>query len=263
MLKLIWMSDPHFVHQGTVLRHDPRVRLTAAIDHINQHHADSAFCVISGDMVNRGTQEDYAQLRETLDRLAIPYMPMVGNHDDRTLFRKNLPLPDSCMEQFIQYAVTTPAGTVICLDTLKPGSDAGEVCGHRADWLRRTLETSSETPVYLFMHHPPMALGLPMQDTDRMEDGDGFLELIKTHGNVKHMFIGHVHRPINGSASGIPFATMRSILYQAPAPVPEWDWDTFKPGEEAPAYGVLSFSEMGVNLQYTQFCDYEDGLISV
>ena len=166
------------------------------------------------------------------------------------------------MEEFVQYTAPTNAGNFICLDTLKAGSDAGEFCSERTDWLRGTLEASGETPAYLFMHHPPMPLGLPMQDTDRMEEGEKFLELIAAHGNVRHLFIGHVHRPITGSANGIPFATMRSILYQAPAPVPEWDWDSFKPGEEAPAYGVLTLSEHGVNLQYTQFCNYEDGVVS-
>jgi len=262
MLKIVWMSDPHFVHHGTVLQHDPRVRLTAAISHINQHHGDSAFCVISGDMVNRGTREDYSALRVHLDTLSVPYLPMVGNHDDRELFRENLPLPATCMEAFIQYSIETDSGTLVCLDTLKPGSDAGELCAARLDWLARTLETAGDCPVYLFMHHPPMALGLPMQDTDGLENGVEFLELLARLENVKHLFIGHVHRPITGTVHGIPFATMRSVLYQAPAPKPDWNWDTFRPGDEAPCFGILTLSDLGVNLQYTQFCNYEDGVIS-
>ena len=82
MLKAIWMSDPHFTHEGNVLGHDPRVRLQAAIGHINQHHSDSTYCIISGDMVNRGTVTDYKTLYSTMSTLSVPILPMVGNHDD-------------------------------------------------------------------------------------------------------------------------------------------------------------------------------------
>ncbi|MFK7737537.1 MAG: metallophosphoesterase, partial [Pirellulaceae bacterium] len=85
MTKLIWMSDPHFALEGDVWGHDPRERLKAAIDHINIHHSDAAMCVISGDLVNSGTQADYEGVRTRLDTLAIPYFPMVGNHDKRDL----------------------------------------------------------------------------------------------------------------------------------------------------------------------------------
>ncbi len=51
---------------------------------------------------------------------------------------------------------------------------------------------------------------------------------------------------------------MRSVLYQAPAPRPEWDWESFHPSEEAPNIGVMTISNADVNLQYEQFCRFED-----
>ena len=261
MLKLIWLSDLHFVAEGDVLGHDPRVRVQAAIDFINRHHADSDLCVLSGDLVNRGTLEDYGALAERLSGLNLPVLPMVGNHDDRQLLRAALSLPEDGMADFVQYAVQTAQGMIICLDTQKPGSDGGELCAERRAWLQDVLRTHADTPAYLFMHHPPMALGLPMQDVDKLDDGEGVLDLICGHANVRHLFIGHVHRPITGTVKGIPFATMRSVLYQAPAPVPAWDWDSFQPGEEAPNLGVLTIGELGVNLQYVQFCSFDEGVI--
>ncbi|WP_419905315.1 phosphodiesterase [Kiloniella sp.] len=262
MLKSIWMSDPHFSHEGDVLGHNPRVRIEAAVSYVNAHHSDSSFCFISGDMVNRGTVADYNALAAYLDKLKVPFLPMVGNHDDRELFRSTFSLPDTCMVDFIQYSVQTDEGLFVCLDTQKSGSDAGEFCEIRRDWLRKVLAEAADTPVYLFMHHPPMKLGLPMQDTENMENGEAFLQLLAEYSNVEHLFIGHVHRPITGTVKGIPFATMRSVLYQAPSPLPEWGWETFKPSEEAPNLGVLTISNADVNLQYLQFCDYRMGTSS-
>lgn len=262
MLKAIWMSDPHFTHVGDILGHDPRIRLQAAIDHINQHHHDARFCVISGDMVNRGSEADYDALSNLLDQLIVPVLPMVGNHDDRFIFRSKMPLPNLCMEDFIQFSVSTPGGWVLCLDTQKHGSDAGEFCAQRRAWLRRALKDAGSTPVYIFLHHPPMPLGLPMQDSENMENGEVFLDLLSEFECVKYLFIGHVHRAITGTIKGIPFSTMRSILYQAPPPRPDWNWGTFKPSEEAPGLGVLTVENEAVNLQFEQFCKFDHGIRS-
>jgi len=250
MTKLIWMSDLHFVAKGRIQDHDPCARLQAAIDHVNDHHQDAEFCIISGDMVDRGGAEEYAAVNQMLARLSIPFYPMVGNHDNRALFREHLPVPrDSCSE-FIQYAVETEDAVLLCLDTLTPGSDAGTFCSARRDWLVEKLDQYSDQRVILFMHHPPAPLGLPMQDQDRLRDGPAFLSLISERPNIQHMCIGHVHRPITGVVRGTPFTTMRSVLYQAPAPRPAWDWQSFAPSKEAPNLGIISLDSQDLVIQF-------------
>ena len=254
------MSDLHFDHESSLLGHDTRVRLQAAIEHINQHHDDCQYCIISGDLVNQGSLTTYAALSELLNTLKIPLLPMVGNHDNRQHVRSQFALPDNCMNNFVQYSVPIENGLIVCLDTLKSGADSGELCRERSEWLEHVLKSAGNTPVFLFMHHPPMALGLPMQDSDNLEQGDQFLDLLAHHNNVKHLFIGHVHRRITGTIRGIPFATMSSVLFQAPAPRPHWSWDSFKPASEAPNIGAISIRNADVNLQYLQFCPYETGI---
>lgn len=262
MFKAVWMSDLHFTWNDDVLGHDPRIRLRRAIRHINDTHSDAHICVISGDMVNRGTMQDYQALRQELDTLAVPYAPMVGNHDDCRALRETLPLPDTCMADFVQYCIETPEGILACLDTQRAGSDAGEFCKARSDWLRRIATQYGDLPLFLFLHHPPMALGLPMQDSENMVNGADFLNMITQIPSVRYMFIGHVHRPISGTIKGIGYSTMRSVLYQAPAPRPAWNWDSFAPAEEAPNIGIITITDGDVNLQYEQFCTYETGTLA-
>jgi len=258
--KLIWMSDPHFLAEGDVAGHDPRRRLSAAVEYVNRHHNDSEMCIISGDLVNLGGRADYIALKSELDRLQMPYLPMMGNHDERAVFRSVLQVPEGCMEEFVQFSLPISDGLIICLDTHKVGSSAGEFCQARQEWLRDILTISGDTPVFLFLHHPPMPLGLPMQDQIGMEGGAGFLDLIAGFENVSYMFIGHVHRPISGVVRGIGYSTMRSVLYQAPPPRPSWDWDSFSPAQEAPQIGVVTLNGPEVCLHYEQFCRFETGV---
>jgi len=93
-----------------------------------------------------------------------------------------------------------------------------------------------------------------------LEEADAFLDIVAAHPQVKHLFMGHVHRVTAGTVRGIPFASLGAVSFQAPAPRPVWDWDTFVPPKEAPQLGVLHIGQDNVVLQYTQFCDYAVGV---
>ncbi len=259
MTKIIWMTDPHFQNTGLIDTLNPRTRLQAAIEHMNTHHSDADFMVLTGDLIGDDIEGDYVRIAEYLARSKIPVYPMVGNNDDRAGFRKNLSLPENTMSEFIQYKLEETDATFLCLDTHMMGSHAGQFCDARQTWLRDVLSACID-PVYVFMHHPPMDLHLPKQDEIKLTESDAFLDLIGERGKVKHLFIGHVHRPTSGTIRGIPFATLGALSFQAPAPQPAWDWEGFVPAREAPHYGVLYVDDGNVTLQYTQFCVYEHGI---
>lgn len=259
MTKIIWMTDPHFQNEGLVGDLNPRTRLKAAIDHMNTHHADADFMVLTGDLVGDDIEGDYTLLAHYLAQSKIPVYPLVGNNDDRAGFRAHLTLPGNVMNDFIQYGLDTPDALFLCLDTHMIGSHAGQFCTARQAWLTEQL-SRTDKPTYVFMHHPPMDLHLPPQDSIKLQEGDAFLDLIRDQ--VKQLFIGHVHRPTSGTIQGIPFATLGALSFQAPAPRPAWDWDSFVPAQEAPHYGVLYVENGDVTLQYTQFCAYDLGIES-
>jgi 3',5'-cyclic AMP phosphodiesterase CpdA len=164
------------------------------------------------------------------------------------------------MSDFTQYFIDTSDGRFIFLDKHNAGSHAGALCEPRLMWLDQTLADAGPKPVYIFMHHPPHALGLPKQDEIKLQDADAFFEIVLKHANVKHLFMGHVHRPTCGTVKGIPFATIGAVSFQAPPPKPDWDWDSFRPPEEAPHLAVLDVVNGDVTLQYIQFCRFEVGM---
>lgn len=260
MTKFIWMSDPHFQNTGTIAGLDPRARLSQAMKHANANYSDAEFILLTGDLVGDDSSSDYAALARFLDWSKLPVHSMMGNDDVRSHFRAHLPVLPGTMPDFIQYRIEMPDGSILlCLDTHKVGSHAGHLCETRLAWLKQELEATDQ-PIYIAMHHPPFALGLPAQDQIALDDGTAFMDLITQYPHVKHLFAGHVHRPTSGTRRGIPFSTIGAISFQAPGPRPEWDWDSFKAATEASHYAVVELDRGDVTIQPVQFCAVDYGV---
>jgi len=93
-----------------------------------------------------------------------------------------------------------------------------------------------------------------MQDQVQNNYGDKLLDLLCAAPNVRHLFFGHVHRPISGSFRGMNFTALQSTAIQAPLPYPAWGWDSFIPAEEAPAIGIIQTSDDSVIVHFHTFC---------
>ncbi len=261
-LKIIWLSDLHVVAPGKhVVGYDSSVRVSRAVEYISAQHPDAAFCVLGGDLVDDCQPDSYRHLKSLLKLLPMPILPLVGNHDDRAALISSLRPPVPNGASTADYIVEVAGRVLICLDSQKPGHEAGCYSPQQLKWLDETLTRVSARPAYVFIHHPPMKLGLTMQDKDWLENGDEFLALLKRHSNVNHLFIGHVHRPVSGNVGRLPFTIMRPTAYQAPLPYPEWTWDNFAPAKEPPNLGVILLGDSSTIVHYHQFCDADVGYL--
>ena len=256
-MKLIQVSDLHFVPPGTRLFGlDPRARLAAAIADINQHHGDAELCLFTGDLADHGAPEAYQALRETLAALQLPYRLMIGNHDDRDHFQSAFPEAPRDEHGFVQSVVASGAGDIVLLDTHEPGQASGSFCAQRQAWLRARLAEAGR-PVTIFMHHPPLDIGIPSLDRIGLVDKQGFAEVVAGAGagaaGIRHIFFGHVHRPVSGSWHGIPYAALRSLVHQVPfdlvteSPVP---YDHAPPG-----YNVIFLNADDTVVHHHEFLD--------
>ncbi len=263
-MKLIQISDLHFVPPGVRLFGlDPRARLEAAIADINAHHDDAELCLFTGDLADHGAPEAYDALRETLAALRVPYRLTIGNHDDRTAFQRAFPEAPRDEHGFVQTVVTTGAGDIILLDTHEPGQASGSFCAKRQAWLEARLAKATGRPVYLFMHHPPLDIGIPSLDQIGLVDKQGFANALDAAGDaagdgtgaggIRHIFFGHVHRPVSGSWRGIPYASLRSLVHQVP-----FDLVTERPvpyDHAPPGYNVILLDGEDTVVHHHEFLD--------
>ncbi len=253
-MKLIQVSDLHFVPPGTRLYGlDPRARLEAAIADINTHHGDAELCLFTGDLADHGAPEAYGALRETLAALRIPYRLTIGNHDDRDAFLRAFPEAPRDENGFVQMVVSNGAGDIVVLDTHEPGQVSGSFCAKRQTWLKAQLAEAAGRQVTLFMHHPPLDIGIPALDRIGLADKQGFADALSGADNIRHIFFGHVHRPVSGSWRGIPYASLRSLVHQVP-----FDLVTEHPvpyDHAPPAYNVIFLNRDDTVVHHHEFLD--------
>lgn len=255
-MKLIHITDTHFVARGFKLYGlDPHERLAAAVADINTHQSDAELAIVTGDLTHWGEPSAYVSFLACMSQLAIPYVALVGNHDRRDICLNEIGAAPRDEHGFVQGYRDASKGRLILLDTLEHETHAGHMCSKRLEWLQRTLEqTPPDKPIFLFMHHPPFDVGIDAMDRIALIERDQFEGVVRPHlGRIRHLFHGHVHRPISGSWMGIPFSTLRGTNHQV------WfDLDPASPhlaSQEPPAYGVIIVGEKTVIVHTHDYMD--------
>jgi 3',5'-cyclic AMP phosphodiesterase CpdA len=255
LMKFIHISDTHFVPPGQTLHGlDPRERFDACVADINLHHQDAELCVITGDLAQSGRPEAYGALSQSLAALRIPVHLMRGNHDGRGPLLAAFPNLPTDPDGYVQSGFETIAGRFLLLDTVEEGRGWGSYCKKRLGWLKNQLDLAAGRPIYLFTHHPPFPVGLPSVDRLGLgADGARIGEVLAPYDNIRHLFIGHVHRPIAGSWQGIPYSIIRGTNHQVPL-----DFDAVEvvpKSHEPPAYAVVFLDAHQTTVHFHDYLD--------
>ncbi|MEJ8560565.1 metallophosphoesterase [Yoonia sp. GPGPB17] len=208
-MKLLQFTDIHLTTPGqTIADRDPNANFERALNHALSHHSDAEAVVITGDLSDWGERDDYVRLKARLKTVPMPVHLCIGNHDDRSVLLSVFPeLADE--NGHVQGIFPLSQGVGITIDTWGPETHAGHFCDVRARWLDKQL-SCAEGPVYLFMHHNPVPMGIEPMDRIMQRDADLLARTLKPHaGKIQHLFHGHCHLPLSGSFCGIPFSAPR------------------------------------------------------
>ena len=252
--KFIHVTDLHLTAPGSELYGlNPHDRFDKCLLDIEAWHPDAAFCVITGDLADAGEPEAYAWLAERLEAFSLPCHLMIGNHDERETFKAHFAATPVDGNGFVQCAFDTPAGRFILLDTYKDSTSAGEYCAKRQTWLSAELDAARGKPVWLFMHHPPFDISIDYLDRIKLEDHRALAELIVDHGDVRHIFYGHVHRPGYVNWQGVPCTSLPSINHQVPLNAMAVGGKSYS--DEPPMYAAVLMNGTQVTIHFDAFDD--------
>jgi 3',5'-cyclic AMP phosphodiesterase CpdA len=220
---LLQISDTHLGAdwQGV----DPDECLLRAVEAILDLPQRADALLISGDLTQNGTPEEYARVRELVAPLDLEPHVVPGNHDLRGPLREAFGLPGRG-EEHASYAVDLGPLRLVCLDSTIPGAEGGALDEGRIEWLEATFAEAPETPTVLAMHHPPLSTAVPSFDAIGLAPRwrEALATALSGHPQVLRIVAGHVHRVIVAELAGravlsVPSTYLQSVMKIEPAPI--------------------------------------------
>lgn len=195
MTTIAHLSDPHLTTGP--LGAAPATALHRALGRVLTLDPRPDCVVITGDLTEHGTADEYRVLHQVIDRFPLPLHLVAGNHDDPMALFGN---GDS------HYSVGYPDLTLVILD-----SSSGELGAAQRKWLDHTLENR---PAIVCLHHPPIPVGIPFLDRQCLADGAELADIVRRH-DVRRVLAGHVHRPVTAAFAGTILTTAPSTYLQS------------------------------------------------
>jgi Icc protein len=201
------ISDLHIKAQGSLAygRVDTAKALEGCIAALNEFNPAPDFVVISGDLADTPTAEEYQYLRRLLAPLKLPFAGIPGNHDSRELMRAALP---SAAYAFaagpLNQQIEVGGVDLLLLDSSVPGKPHGTLDASTLQWLDAALASSSDRPALVFLHHPPFKSGIWHMDRQNLLNAGQLAPVIQRHPRVRLIATGHVHRATLTMFAGVP-----------------------------------------------------------
>jgi Icc protein len=224
-LVFVHLSDTHFeAHPGEaggLVGIDPDVCLRRILDELDHLWVRPAFFIISGDIVSRPSAASYGHAREMIGLIesrGVPVLLGLGNHDDRTLFRRVVlgeetpppvdwspetpgVLPSGAMpgEPFF-YCRWFGNLRVIMLDSSDTPAGIDDV---QLRWLTAELATPAPGGTLVVLHHPVHVPVLPQMRRYQLRHEDRLLAILREaapRGDILGVLGGHVH---HGSVTAV------------------------------------------------------------
>jgi 3',5'-cyclic-AMP phosphodiesterase len=206
-LLIAQISDLHIKAPGVLAygKVDTAAALVACVKEINRFTPRPDLVVISGDLADTPTAEEFAHLKRLLTPLEIPFVAIPGNHDDRVMMRTALPdLGYAQANGPLNSVRAVGELDIVLIDSTVPTSNYGTLDASTLAWLEATLAASSTRPALLFLHHPPSVTGIAHMDVQNLRNADALAAILRKHKRVRLIAAGHVHRAVLAQFAGTP-----------------------------------------------------------
>jgi Icc protein len=213
-VRIAQISDLHIKPPGLLAygRVDTARALERCVAALNALNPAPDFVVISGDLADSPTADEYQHLKQLLAPLRLPFAGVPGNHDSRELMRATFP---SAAYAFAAGALNQKIEVgeldLILLDSSVPGKPHGTLDAATLQWLEQALASSAGRPTLVFLHHPPFKAGIWHMDRQNLLNADDLASVVKRHPRVRLIATGHVHR-----AALTMFASVPTTICPAP-----------------------------------------------
>jgi Icc protein len=201
------ISDLHIKPQGSLAygKVDTAAALERCVVALNEFAPRPDLVVISGDLADTPTAEEYDHLKRLLGPLKLPFVGIPGNHDSRQMMRAAFPAATYAFASGpLNQRLEIGGLDLVLLDSSVHGQPHGELDAPTLQWLDATLASSPERPALMFLHHPPFQTGIWHMDRQNLLNAGELAAVVRRHPRVQRIAAGHVHRATLTMFAGVP-----------------------------------------------------------
>lgn len=214
---LLHISDTHLVADGGPLHKsiDSDANLRRLLERLERTGQKPEALLFTGDLADTGDPQAYARLRAMVEpaaeRIGAKVVWVMGNHDERTAFRRGLLDADPTQEP-VDEVHDLDGLRLIVLDSTVPGHHHGEITDAQLDWLRTVLAEPAPHGSLLALHHPPVPNLLELLETVELRDQHRLEEVLRG-SDVRAVLAGHLHYSTSCTFAGIPVSVASATCY--------------------------------------------------
>lgn len=219
-MRILQLSDPHIRVPGNPLsgRVETLPYFERAIAAVEQFRPRPDVVLVTGDIVDLMSAEEYAFARQALEKLSLPTFVLPGNHDERAGMRAALGryLGQVLNPDCLAYPIDQFEVRILMLDSVIPMSGQGRLGEEQLGWLEGTLASQPDRPTLIALHHPPFDVGIGFMEKYGLLDRDRLHAAIAPHAQVIGVVAGHIHRTIVGRVGSKVGMVAPSTAHQVP-----------------------------------------------
>jgi 3',5'-cyclic AMP phosphodiesterase CpdA len=206
-VRIAQISDLHIKPPGALAygRVDTAKALERCVAALNEFVPAPDFVVISGDLADTPSSEEYDYLKRLLAGLKLSFAGIPGNHDSRELMRAAFPQADYALSTgALNQRIQLGELDLVLMDSSVPGKPHGQLEASTLQWLDTVLASSMDRPALLFLHHPPFKTGIWHMDRQNLVNAGELAPILRRHTRVQLVAAGHVHRATLTMFAGVP-----------------------------------------------------------
>ena len=220
---LVQLSDLHLDAAAPLYgRVDTVARARAALDLVLAMDDRPEAVLLTGDLANDATPDDYVAVRELLepamDRLNVPLVVLPGNHDVAATLREHL-IGDTTSSGPMDAVLRLGGLRVVALDSTVDGHDHGELTDAQLSWLAAELALPAPDGTLLAIHHPPLPSPVGLFEHVALLAPERLGEVL-AGTDVRMILGGHAHHTGCGTLAGVPVWISPAVSYTADVTAP-------------------------------------------
>lgn len=198
----------------------------AVIAQLKQLQPQPELLLLTGDLSQDGKAESYQHLQTQLSSLKIPAYWLPGNHDNFLTMQRSLTHPLFRPEK----SFVAGGWQFLLLNSGVPGQVYGQLSSETLDWLDLQLQTVSDRPVLISLHHPPFLMHSDWLDSSTLQNSAEFFAVIDRYPQVKLVLFGHVHQEFQHQRRGVQYLASPSTCIQFEPRSCKFSLDNTEPG---------------------------------